>query len=338
MCFICPSGDEFSNLIFLWLIPTILGLIGIVRVSSHRPRLVWIISIISVILIVLIYRKLSFIAVPFLSVIPIAWLCAVFIVFDKKWVYSKSIIIIILVYHPIPIYTELNRKYKEYQKEIVSQRNVERQIEALKTFCGNSEKQRPPFAQAAYRSLHEPVDVYIRYGKTLYKSDDSSKIYYDPAGDLPNDFLRYLSHQYDIGKHGSYPAIRCFENENKYLGLFYPSSYCPNYTKDSSKNATSPTSQSRFHLIVGEDNPLRIIIQKLDWIERKDTQMIMELHTIRMIDTKTEKTIGEMPVVFSAYTHRDVNPLAFGCADPHDVMKNLLEYTLIPPEQRGKMK
>lgn len=171
------------------------------------------------------------------------------------------------------------------------------------------------------------MDVYLRYGTA-----DTPAI--KKQRERKDIQVAYYWHYYNI----HYPLIRCLEAEaeNKKLHKFVPTTYCPNYQEDIVADAPD-SPQSRYHLVVGEDDAASVISETVvardEW--RKNTKQTLELHTVRLIDNDSKQVLATAPVVFSSVNPVDIEDKDLpACRDFTDVMQDVLEQTLVAPQDR----
>ena len=202
---------------------------------------------------------------------------------------------------------------------------------ALRLFCKKAQQNRPIFYAEYYKVLSQPTNVLMRYGDML--SDHSGS---PSQPHLPDAFIQTLNSPHP------YPSIRCFEGQaaNYDNNLSLPSRICQNEGNYvTSRSPHSDTSQARFHLIIGEDDSEHVIreVAGTSYWRKSDgnhDSLRMELHTARMIDTHTGKTVASMPFVVSNSRSLGLNPRDFGCTDQFNAAQYVLEHVLIPPTQR----
>lgn len=341
MCFICPNGTELAQIFFLWLIPLLLGMAVSVAMFIHAKIFSFTFSaVVSVAIVSLVYRDfiLQPLVVLFFSLIPIAWLCSFAILADRRcsgW--SKVLAVVVVLYHPLSIVPVL-RWGHEYVRQEKEREQGRQQIKAQKiaiaeNLCARAQQQRTGFYRNIHASLKQPTDVLFRSGHSfaLDRKDAGRPLTKEP--DIcPADFSSYLFSHYQkrVKYRYLYPSIRCFEDHNKREGLYSPSEWCPEYQKENNETYAQP--RSRFHLIVGEDDPERII-RPTEAEQATLGRLHVEVHSVRLFDTQSQEVVGEIPLLLSDDTDFAKDVAACYTSDL-EAAKMILENTIISPEER----
>ena len=226
-------------------------------------------------------------------------------------------IVILLLFFPAAYNAEL--------KHHAIEQNHIRHAQIWQNFCATQTAKRPPHYQPLYTTLREPADIYLRYGEAATPALQA----------LIDDLItnKYLDAN---GRRPVHKNIRCLEEENTHTHKFIPQlKTCPDFN-DFSEEGTPTSPQSRYHLIVGEDDANNVISEASGESGAAGIPETLELHTVRLLDSATGTTLATAPIAISNIGYGNfADEDRPACRYYTDVMRDVIEQVFVAPEERN---